>query len=241
MPETSLPHSSGSLRRLLPLGILVAAGIGFVALGGHRYLTFSTLADNRSRLCDLVARWGAGAAILYVLVYAAAVALSVPGGALLTIAGGFLFGTLLGGSCAVLGATIGAGCIFLAARAGLGGLAQRAGPLFAKLEAGFAADAFNYLLVLRLVPLFPFWLVNLVPALAGVGLPTFLLATFLGIIPGTFVYASIGNGLGKVVEAPRSRRSCSGPSVLAADLGAGGARVAACRGTSDGSAKERDD
>src|SRR5262249_7408316 len=71
-----------------------------------------------------------------------------------------------------------------------------------KLEAGFRADAFNYLLVLRLVPIFPFWLVNLVPALVGVRLTTYVLATFLGIIPGTFVYASLGNGLGSVVEEP---------------------------------------
>jgi len=71
-----------------------------------------------------------------------------------------------------------------------------------KLEAGFRADAFNYLLVLRLVPVFPFWLVNLVPALVGVGLPTYMLATFLGILPGTFVYASLGNGLGSLVEEP---------------------------------------
>ena len=86
--------------------------------------------------------------------------------------------------------------------AGLGGLAQRAGPFFGKLEAGFRADAFNYLLFLRLVPVFPFWLVNLVPALAGVRLGTFLFATFIGIIPGTFVYASLGSGLGRIVEQP---------------------------------------
>ena len=121
---------------------------------------------------------------------------------MLTIAGGFLFGTWLGTLCAVVGATLGATGIFLATRAGLGGLAQRAGPLVGKLEAGFRADAFNYLLVLRLVFIVPFWLVNLVPALVGVRLPTFILATFLEIIPGTFVYASFGNGLGSVVGEP---------------------------------------
>ena len=120
----------------------------------------------------------------------------------MTIAGGFLFGAWIGGLCAVIGATLGATAIFLAARAGLGGLAQRAGRFVGKLEAGFRADAFNYLLVLRLVPIFPFWLVNLVPALVGVRLPTYVLATFLGIVPGTFVYASLGNGLGSLVEEP---------------------------------------
>jgi uncharacterized membrane protein YdjX (TVP38/TMEM64 family) len=202
MPETARSRPAISWHRLVPLGMLVAAAAIFIALGGHHYLTFSAFAENRARLSGFVARWSVSAAILYIFVYAAAVALSVPGGAILTIIGGFLFGTWLGGLSAVVGATLGAACIFLAARAGLGGLAQRAGPWFEKLQAGFAADAFSYLLVLRLIPVFPFWLVNLVPALVGIGLPTFLLATLIGIIPGTFIYAAIGNGLGKVVEAP---------------------------------------
>jgi uncharacterized membrane protein YdjX (TVP38/TMEM64 family) len=201
MPDAA-SQSVFSLRRLTPLGILVVAGVTFVVAGGHRYLTFSALAENRLWLCGLAAHWGFVAAIAYIAAYAAVVALSVPGGAILTIAGGFLFGLWLGALCAVVGATSGAVWIFLAARAGLGGLAQRAGPFFGKLEAGFRADAFNYLLFLRLVPVFPFWLVNLVPALAGVRLGTFLFATFIGIIPGTFVYASLGSGLGRIVEQP---------------------------------------
>jgi uncharacterized membrane protein YdjX (TVP38/TMEM64 family) len=186
----------------MPLGLLVVAGIAFIAAGGHKYLTFATLAENRDWLCGLVVRWGWLAGLCYIAVYGMLVALSVPGGAVLTIAGGFLFGTWLGSLCAIIGATLGATGIFLAARAGLGGLAGRAGPLVGKLEDGFRADAFNYLLVLRLVPIFPFWLVNLVPALVGVKLPTYVLATFLGIIPATFVYASLGNGLGSVVTEP---------------------------------------
>ncbi|HYP36445.1 MAG TPA: TVP38/TMEM64 family protein, partial [Stellaceae bacterium] len=202
MPYETSPQHGISARRLIPLGLLVAAGITFVAVGGHHYLTFAALAENRDWLSSLVQRWGFVAAFLYIAVYALLVALSVPGSAVLTIAGGFLFGTWLGTLCAVLGATLGATGIFLATRAGLGGLARRAGPLVGKLEAGFRADAFNYLLVLRLVFIFPFWLVNLVPALAGVRLSTFILATFLGIIPGAFVYASLGNGLGNVVGEP---------------------------------------
>ena len=202
MPDEPPPQNGISARRLIPLGLLVAAGVAFVAVGGHHYLTFAALAENRDWLSSLVQRWGFVAALLYIVVYAGLVALSVPGAAVLTIAGGFLFGTWLGTLCAVVGATLGATGIFLAARAGLGGLAQRAGPLVGKLEAGFRANAFNYLLVLRLVFIFPFWLVNLVPALVGVRLSTFMLATFLGIIPGTFVYASFGNGLGNVVGEP---------------------------------------
>jgi len=202
MANDTSPQRLVSARRLLPLGLLVAAWIVFMLAGDYRYLTFSALAQNRDWLCGLVQQWGILAAFGYITVYAMLVALSVPGAAILTIAGGFLFGTWMGGLCAVIGATLGATAIFLAARGGLGGLAQRAGRFAGKLEAGFRADAFNYLLVLRLVPIFPFWLVNLVPALVGVRLPTYVLATFLGIVPGTFVYASLGNGLGSLVEEP---------------------------------------
>ena len=202
MPYETSPQNGISARRLLPLGLLVAAGLAFVAIGGGRYLSFAALAENRDWLGGLVQRWGVVAGLLYIAVYAGLVALSVPGAAVLTIAGGFLFGPWIGTLCAVVGATLGATGIFLATRAGLGGLAQRAGPLAGRLEAGFRADAFNYLLVLRLVFIVPFWLVNLVPALVGVRLSTFVLATFLGIIPGTFVYASFGNGLGDVVGDP---------------------------------------
>jgi len=80
-------------------------------------------------------------------------------------------------------------------------LRRRAGPWISRLEAGFQENALSYLLVLRLVPLFPFWLVNLVPAFLGVPLTTYVLGTFVGIIPGSFVYASVGNGLGSVFDA----------------------------------------
>ena len=168
MPDDNLARHGISLRRLLPLVLLAGAGVAFVLFGGSRYLTFAALAENREWLCGLAARSGILAGFLYIAAYAVLVALSVPGGVVLTIAGGFLFGTWLGALCAVIGATLGAIGIFLAARAGLGGLARRAGPFIGRLEAGFRADAFNYLLVLRLVPIFPFWLVNLVPALVGV-------------------------------------------------------------------------
>jgi uncharacterized membrane protein YdjX (TVP38/TMEM64 family) len=215
--KTSRQHAF-STRRLVPLGILVVAGIAFIAAGGHKYLTFATLAENRDWLCSLVRRWGFLAALVYIAGYGMLVALSVPGGAILTMAGGFLFGTWLGALCAIAGATLGATGIFLAARAGLGGIAQRAGPLVGKLEAGFRADAFNYLLVLRLVPIFPFWLVNLVPALVGVRLRTYVLATVLGIVPATFIFASLGSGLGSVVDEP-DLRIVLRPSVLGPIVG----------------------
>jgi uncharacterized membrane protein YdjX (TVP38/TMEM64 family) len=202
MTDDISPQPVFSSRRLVPLGLLAAAWIAFMLAGGNRYLSFAVLAENRDWLCSLVQHWGLLAAFGYIAIYGALVALSVPGAAVLTIAGGFLFGTWTGAVCAVIGATLGATALFVAARAGLGGLAQRAGRFAAKLEAGFRADAFSYLVVLRLVPIFPFWLVNLVPALVGVRLGTFVLATFLGIIPGSFVYASLGSGLGSVIEEP---------------------------------------
>jgi uncharacterized membrane protein YdjX (TVP38/TMEM64 family) len=202
MANDTSPRHIVSTRRLLPLGLLAAAWIAFMLAGGYRYLNFAALAENRDWLCNLVQRWGFLAVLVYIAVYGILIALSVPGAAVLTIAGGFFFGTWIGALCAVIGATLGATALFLAARAGLGGLAQRAGRFVGRLEAGFRLDAFNYLLALRLVPIFPFWLVNLVPALVGVSLPIFVLATFLGIIPGSLVYASLGNGLGSVVEEP---------------------------------------
>ena len=114
-----------------------------------------------------------------VVVYALATACSIPGGLILTVGAGFMFGSLLATFWVVLGATLGATGIFLAARSALGGfLRQRAGPFLQKMEAGFQANELNYLLVLRLIPLFPFWLVNIVPAFLGVSLRNYVIGTF---------------------------------------------------------------
>jgi uncharacterized membrane protein YdjX (TVP38/TMEM64 family) len=200
-----IPERRGSsLRRLLPLALLVAATAAFFAFGGERYLTFSALSRERAALADLTARLGLLAPLVYVLAYTAVAALSVPGAAALTIASGFLFGTALGALYTVVGATAGATLLFLAARAGLGGLLARAGPAARRFEAGFRKNAFNYLLVLRLIPIFPFWLINLAAALTGMGVRTFVLATFLGIIPGTLIYASLGNGLETLAAAGKA-------------------------------------
>lgn len=199
----SAPPPPFAVRRLMPLGILLLGGALFVALGGGHYLSFAALADNRARLVALVADSGATASVAYIAGYAVLVALSVPGGALLTIMGGFLFGAWLGGAYAVTGATIGATLLFIAARAGLAGLLARAGPFVQRFEAGFRRNAFSYLLVLRLIPLFPFWLVNLVAGAAGLRLPVFVMATLIGIIPVTLIYASLGNGLGNIIAEGR--------------------------------------
>ncbi|PKP77320.1 MAG: hypothetical protein CVT81_10125 [Alphaproteobacteria bacterium HGW-Alphaproteobacteria-3] len=192
------------LRRFLPLLILVAGLGAFFALGLDRYVTLDTLRDNRQVLSAWVVENWALAAFVYVLAYIAMVAFSLPGGLVATLTGGFLFGTVFGGLFAVVGATIGATAIFLAARTALGEmLREKAGPKLRKLEDGFGKNAFSYMLVLRLVPIFPFFLVNLAPAFLGVPLRTYVVTTFLGIVPGTFVFASLGNGLGAVFDAGR--------------------------------------
>jgi len=190
------------VRRLLPLGVLLAALVAAFALRLDRYLSFEQLAAHREWLLAEVARLGLVAPVLFVLVYAAATGLSIPGATILTLTGGFLFGTLAGTAIVVIGATLGAAIVFLVARTAFGdALRARAGPFIRKLEDGFRANALNYLLVLRLVPLFPFWLVNLVPAFLGVRLSTFVVGTFIGIIPGAFVYASLGSGVGALIES----------------------------------------
>jgi len=191
--------------RMIPLAILIAALIAFFAFELDEYVKFSALKEHREFLVDFVARYGIWAGLLFISLYAASTAVSLPGGAILTIAGGFLFGTVVGTVYVVIGATIGATGLFLAARTALGEpLRARAGPSVKRMEKGFQDNALSYLLVLRLVPLFPFWLVNLVPAFLGVPLRTYVIGTAIGIIPGSFVYASVGNGLGAVFDAGKT-------------------------------------
>lgn len=202
-PDLDRPASSAfsPIRRLAPLVILLAAIVAFFALDLHQYLSFETLRHHRAALLGFVGQHPWLAPLMFVAVYAAVIALSVPGGAVLTIAGGFLFSTVPATLYVVVGATAGAAIVFLIARTALGDLLRaRAGPRIRRMEQGFRENAFSYLLVLRLIPLFPFWLVNIVPAFLGVGLGTYVVATVIGIIPGSFVYASVGDGLGAVFE-----------------------------------------
>lgn len=191
-----------SLRKCLPVLVLVAGLVLFFALGLGQYVSFEALQDNREWLRAYVEANEALAAAVLVAVYAVVIAFSLPAGAILTLAAGFLFGTVVAATCVVLGATLGATAVFLAARTAFADLLRaKAGAGMRRMEAGFRENAWNYLLVLRLIPAFPFWLVNLVPAFLGVSLRTYVTATFIGIIPGTVVYASLGNGLGAIFAA----------------------------------------
>jgi uncharacterized membrane protein YdjX (TVP38/TMEM64 family) len=200
----------GWLKRLWPLLLLIAAALFVFAMGWHRYLTLQELVERREALRAAIAGNTSLAILAFMAVYAATVALSLPAGAVLTLAGGFLFGWFLGGLASIVAATVGATIVFLVARSALGEpLQARAGPWLSRLREGFKEDAFNYLLFLRLVPIFPFWLVNLAPALLGVGLSTYVLATAIGIIPGTFAYSIAGKGLDSLIEAQQAaHQSC---------------------------------
>jgi uncharacterized membrane protein YdjX (TVP38/TMEM64 family) len=189
------------LVRILPIVILAAGAVAFFAFGLHRYINFAALAAHRAALAEWVATHPLLAPLAYILVYTAVVAFSLPVSALMSITCGFLFGIVAGTAYAVISATIGATIIFIAARTAFADLLRaKAGGAIARMEEGFRRDAFSYLLVLRLVPIFPFFLVNLVPAFLGVTLRTYVLATFFGIIPAAFVYVSVGSGLGTVFE-----------------------------------------
>jgi uncharacterized membrane protein YdjX (TVP38/TMEM64 family) len=216
------PEARFSLRRGWPLLALALAIVAVFALDLDRYLSFTALREHREALTAFVARNMLLAALVFVVVYALVITLSVPGGAILTIAGGFLFGSILATVLVVFAATLGATLVFLIAKTALGDpLRARAGPFLRRMEAGFQENALNYLLVLRLVPIFPFWIVNLVPAFLGVSLGTYVLGTFIGIIPGSFVFASVGAGIGSVLDSGEefSPTSVLTPEIVIALIG----------------------
>jgi uncharacterized membrane protein YdjX (TVP38/TMEM64 family) len=191
-----------ALRRLWPVLLILVLLAATFATGLYRQLSWESLAAHQAALRRLVAMAPAVAAAAYVAAYAAAVALSIPFGVLFTVSGGLLFGTLVGGTLAVMGATIGAIVLFLVARNALAPLlTARAGPLLDRVRPGLQRDGFSYLLAMRLIPVVPFWLTNLAPALVGIPLAPYAGATFIGIMPATFVFASIGAGAGNVLAA----------------------------------------
>lgn len=195
-------QASGGLKRWLPLLMIAAVAALVFAFDGHKYLSFKTIGLNYEYLRAFIGQNLAGALVLYVLAYVAVVALSLPGALIMTLAGGLLFGWQLGAPATVIGATLGATVLFLVAKSSFGdALAERAGPAIASLKAGFQDNALSYMLFLRLVPVFPFVVVNLAAAVLGVPLRTYVLGTFLGIIPGSAAYSVAGAGLGSVIEA----------------------------------------
>ncbi|BDG71070.1 TVP38/TMEM64 family protein [Roseomonas fluvialis] len=196
------PRPRATLARFWPLLLLAALVAGAWASGATRLLSFEALGQHRAALDGWVAARPVVAAGAYVLAYVGVVALSLPGGVVMTLAGGLLFGPWVGTALTVVGATVGACLLFLAARSALAPLvAGRAAGLVDRIRPGLERDGFFYLLTLRLIPVVPFWLANLAPALVGMPFGAYAAATFLGIIPGTAVFSGIGAGLGDILAA----------------------------------------
>lgn len=196
-------HTQRSLSRHIPLVvILLVAMVGAFAL--KDYLSFDTLRDNRDTLLAFRDSHFVAMALIFLLIYVAIVAFSLPGAAVASVTGGFLFGLTMGTVLNVLAATVGAALIFQAARWGLGA------SLTARLEAsdgavqrlkeGLREHEISVLFLLRLVPAVPFFVANLLPALVGVSFFNFLWTTALGIVPGAVVFTWIGVGLGEVFD-----------------------------------------
>ena len=185
--------------KLIVLALFVVAFVAFLALDGQHYLSLATIKANRDALLDFASRHFVASMAIASLVYAGAIALSLPGGLVLSLAMGFVFGRWIGTVLVVIAATLGATLVFLAARYLFADAARRRlGAAGERIIAGFNENAFAYLLFLRLVPLFPFFLVNLAAAFTAVPLRTYVLATLVGIVPGTFVYVNLGQTLGRI-------------------------------------------
>lgn len=200
--EEKPPPKSGWKKR----AIILAAFVGLIAVvlssGVQDFLSLEALRENREILLDFVTANYVAAVLTFMLAYVLAVAFSIPGAVWLSIAGGFVFSAGPATVYIVIAATIGATLVFLLARYVLGDLLrQKAGGAIDRMRDGFQEDAFSYMLVLRLVPLFPFFIVNLVPAFLNVPLRIYVIGTGLGIIPGAFVFALVGSGLGAVFDA----------------------------------------
>ncbi|MCY6382705.1 TVP38/TMEM64 family protein [Hoeflea prorocentri] len=208
-------NSAGRIRRFAPIGVIVGGlALGYY-FGLHQYLSFESLIEHRDALKAYVTDNIVVASLIYLLAYTAAVAFSFPAASLLTILGGFLFGWFMGGTLTAFAATIGASIIFLAARTAMGDfLKKMAGPGVSKLAHSFEENAFGFLLVLRLAPVFPFFVINIAPALFNVPLRIYVAATFIGILPGTYAYAYLGQGLDSVILSAKA----AGRDISVSDL-----------------------
>lgn len=189
------------LTQSLPLLILILGLAAFFYFGLNRYISFEVLKSHREALLAWTNSHYVQAVLIYMLIYIIAVAISIPGATFFTLIAGFLFGAILGTLYVVISATLGALLVFFAVKTALEPwLAKKTISWINKMRAGFQKNAFEYLLFLRLAPIFPFWVVNIVPGLLGVKSSTFLITTFFGILPGSFIYVLLGSGLGQIFD-----------------------------------------
>jgi uncharacterized membrane protein YdjX (TVP38/TMEM64 family) len=212
-PQQPGPDATRRLRRVLvrlvPLGCLLGLLVLAYAMGWHRNLRLETLVENNAAIDAFVEAHRTAAILSFIAIYALGAVLAMPAGAVLAVIGGFLFGALTGGAATMIGSTLGATTVFLIARSAFGErLLSRLGPRVESFAAGFRADAFCYIMFLRLVPV-PSWFTNLTAALFGVRLRTFLVATAIGRIPGSFLLALFGAGLDSMIATQEvAYRAC---------------------------------
>jgi uncharacterized membrane protein YdjX (TVP38/TMEM64 family) len=186
-----------TLRRMLPFAILLLGLAVFFALGLNRQLSLQTLGRNEAEITAWVAANRILATLTFVAIHTIVVAFSLPAGAAMTAASGFLFGVEQGAVMSIVATTAGSIALFFAARTAFYDLFRaRAGAALARLEGGFRHDGFSYLIFLRVVPVFPSWLTTIVSALLGMKTAIFISGTFIGIIPGSVVFAGIGADFG---------------------------------------------
>lgn len=205
------------IKKTTPLLLLFFGLIAAIYFDIGRYVDFQFLQTHQDIVKGFITDRPFQAALLFLVLYALSTAFSLPFGAIMTISGGWLFGVWVGGSLTIIGATIGACTLFLATRYALREvMVARAGARLQQFEAGFNRHSTSYLLAMRLIPIFPFFLVNFLPALIGVKFRTYVLTTLIGIAPGTFVYAGLGNGLSYVLSAdePLNTSVIFSPSVF---------------------------
>jgi uncharacterized membrane protein YdjX (TVP38/TMEM64 family) len=195
-------------RRWLPLVLLLSVSAIVLVSGAAHLLSLDRLLASRAWLRGFVEVGYLRALVAAYCLYVGAVVVSVPATLILTMICGFLFGILPGALTAVCAATTGAAIVFAIARGPGADLLRRiGGTRLAGLAEGFRRDAFGYIVILRLLPLFPFWVTNIAPAAFGVKMRVFVLATFLGLLPGAFVYATTGAGIEDVVAAHETAKA----------------------------------
>lgn len=211
------------IKKFIPLIIILGLSITAIMFDLHHYFSFETFKTHQKVLEQFIAINLILSLIIYMASYITVVALSIPGATFMTLAGGFLFGQWMGTVMAVISATSGACFLFLSARmASSDLLAKKAGGFALRMQTGFQENAFSYLLTLRLIPLFPFVAVNLAAALFQIPMKTFFLGTLFGIIPGSFVYVSMGVALREVINTPDFSPSLVlDPKILMAFIGLG--------------------
>ena len=204
--------------KFLVAALFLIAIAAFYFFDVMAYLSLDVLKANRDNLLAFTENHYAPAVALFILLYVVQTAFSLPGATLMTLTGGFLFGSLWAALYVNIGATIGATLAFLAARYLLRDwVEQRFGHRLQAFQAGFVQNAFNYLLTLRLIPLFPFFVVNLLSGLTRMNVGTYAAATALGIIPGSLAYTFAGRQLGTI----NSLAELASPRLLLAFTGLG--------------------